>query len=194
MKKVSHVNWDSLKSLEPITGELVAIGCSARLAQASDKLIDEFTDGEETTNDCFLELQKEVQTAAEGLRIASWQSDPIINDLLVEIEWLIEDELKDSKSYIVAQVMTYCHLISARLAFLYLKSAMPMDLIWLDPRDIVVTDDEWVSSTIDMHSSRNRRNQLSLDGTIITTYGIGCTMDNENTLTKLNEYWSELID
>jgi hypothetical protein len=85
----------------------------------------------------FGDYTKRIQEISSeyGANQAMWVS---INDWLVELEWIIEDEVHDSPEYLFDQMMAFNSLISS-----FLVMAVVPQLVWVDARDYIKTDENY---------------------------------------------------
>lgn len=117
-----------------------------------------------------------------------------INDYLVELEWIVEEPLKDEVPYIQAQISTLAWLIFGRSyceAFVRNETAR-----FLDPREIIRTDEHWLNAEVNMAESRNKWLEVQplSELPIITIQGIGASKFNESTLITDPDYWSKVVN
>ena len=110
----------------------------------------------------------------------------VINDLWVEIDWVVEEEPKDSYDYVYDQIVSIGELMSSHIVAAYLKS-LSINCKWLDARDVIRTDDIYREGSIIWEvTQQNVKNilvpALNNCDVIITQGFIGATSDN-NTVT-----------
>lgn len=108
-----------------------------------------------------------------------------VNDLFVEIEWVIEDDLHPDIDYIYDQVISVGELISTRILAAYLQKA-GMDAVWVDIRDVIRTDNTYRDAIIDWNFTRSAVNEivkpLTDSGKKVVVQGfIGGTSENFTT-------------
>ena len=125
------------------------------------------------------------------LQIASELFDPghpiftYINDLIVEIDWVLEDEPHDTYDYIYDQIVSIGEMVSSRIIHSYLEQEN-ISATWLDARSIIKTDEtyregriQWDETT---RATRQMVNPLLEKYQIVVTQGfIGGTSDNQTT-------------
>lgn len=110
----------------------------------------------------------------------------IINDLWVEVDWIIEEEPKDSYDYIYDQIVPIGELMSSNIVAAYLNG-LGIKCRWLDARDLIRTDAIYREGSIIWEDTlknvkSNLMPQLEEYDVIITQGFIGSTADN-NTVT-----------
>ena len=139
-----------------------------------DNLFRDYIDGKDAS-DRYRQYAESVQKVA-----SSYEAPPVVgahlNDWLVELEWIIEEQLHDAPEYIFDQMMAYNTLISSLLAV-----AVIPQLIWLDARDFVKTDDTYgnpeLLSPINWEFVEQERNYVS-------QANLGSTSENNSTLLR----------
>ncbi len=188
---IQYVAWQDVKSIQLRGATLFSIDPSPKIQQAGRQLVDVYFNNYEQATNQFNLLKQVVLSEIKNLLDSPNQEDALINDLLVEIEWIIEEAVKDEQPYVEAQVMTYIVLLSSRIAFLALNNNI--ELRWLDSRDVAVTDDNWMEAKIQTEVSHQKVLSLNQDATYITSHGIGCTSDNQNTITQIPRYWALIL-
>lgn len=108
-----------------------------------------------------------------------------LNDLFVEIEWLVEEDVKDSYDYIYDQIVSIGELLSSKVLNAYLNSS-GLNSAWLDVRDIIKTNDSYRGAKVNWESTA-QLSKAAIEKTfetadVIVTQGfIGSTEDNQTT-------------
>jgi aspartate kinase len=108
-----------------------------------------------------------------------------VNDLFVEIDWVIEDEPHDTYDYIYDQIVSVGELISSKILTAALEqNGIPAS--WYDVRSGLMTDETHREAKVDWAVSSSRIEsqigQLHSTSNIIVTQGfIGSTKDNDTT-------------
>ena len=188
--QIRYVEWAEIDELALTPSSLYSFDCHPNIQSIFDQLVHSYIAGEEQVLVLFKSLHSQIGQLLADVKV-NFTDDAIMNDLLVEVEWIIEEPLKDSEAYIQAQLMTYAHLISSRVAYNVLHKSIKCK--WLDARDVVVTSDEWLTAQLKIETCRTRAGQLPETMPIISSHGIGCTPDNENTLTTDKKYWEKIF-
>jgi aspartate kinase len=71
-----------------------------------------------------------------------------VNDIFVEVEWILEDEPHDAYDYVYDQIIAVGELVSSKIVGAYLNK-IGLKTTWLDARDVLRTDDTWREAIID---------------------------------------------
>lgn len=109
----------------------------------------------------------------------------IINDTLVEIDWILEEKPDKPYDYIYDQVVSIGEQLSTRIIAAYLNE-QGIATQWFDARDLIRTDDTYREAQIDWEVTEENINRLVSPvlqtGTVALSQGfIGSTADNQTT-------------
>ncbi|MEM9835882.1 MAG: aspartate kinase [Bacteroidota bacterium] len=108
-----------------------------------------------------------------------------LNDLLVSVEWALEDEPNVSYDYDYDQIVSVGELLSSRIVAAYLQHA-GLTTHWLDARDVIITDnifrEGWVQWPTTLDRAQKMVGPLLEQGGFVLTQGfIGSTSENFTT-------------
>ena len=103
-----------------------------------------------------------------------------INNLIVEIEWVIDDDPTDNYSYYYDQIVAIGELLSTKIMSAFLHKN---DIInhWTDIRDIVRTDDSYRNAKIHWNDTMRFACKNLKSGIVVTQGFIGSTSENNTT-------------
>ena len=189
---IHYISWEELDGLKIVEGSLYSIEVNPQLLEAGINLYNTYIDDQSKAVNQFGVFQKIILDIMSTHNGNTPLEDAILNDLLVEVEWIVEEPLHDELPYLEAQLINYTHLISARLAFLITEKNSLAS--WLDPRDVILTDEDWLQAAIDDEGSRKKILSVQQSNPIVTTHSIGASSDNQNTLTRISRYWENLFE
>lgn len=151
--------------------KLLLIGHHPELKVKIDNLYQTYIDGNPVRNP-YTDYVKQVESTAHlyGATQPIWVS---INDWLVELEWIVEEQLHDTEAYIYDQMMAYNTLISSLLPM-----AVIPQLVWMDARDYIRTNDEFGNPAL-----REKIEWPPMDKEIwyISQANLGSTPENNST-------------
>ena len=107
-----------------------------------------------------------------------------INDLLVEIEWIIEDDPQDGYDYLYDQIVSVGEFLSTTIVSSYLNKAGVANTL-LDVRDVLKTDNAHREARVDWQWTEQLIGQqvspMLENGDVLITQGfVGCTSENFN--------------
>lgn len=110
--------------------------------------------------------------------------DPIydtINNLFVEIEWVIEDVPTATYAYEYDQIVSVGELLATQIVSAYLNNCGYANR-WLDARDIIRTDNTHRNARVDWELTEELIQKEQAKGLPVLTQGfIGCTSENFTT-------------
>ena len=103
-----------------------------------------------------------------------------INNLIVEIEWVIDDAPTDNYSYYYDQIVAVGELLSTKIMSAFLHKN---DIVnhWTDIRDIIRTDDSYRNAKIHWNDTMRFACKNLKSGIVVTQGFIGSTSENNTT-------------
>ncbi len=115
-----------------------------------------------------------------------------LNDLFVEIEWILEDPVIDPYDYVYDQIVSIGELASTKVVCQYLID-QGIKAKWLDVRDIILTDNTHREAKVDWVSTQKRSNKIK---TLLESYDVIVTQgyiasSSENFTTTLGREGSD---
>ena len=132
----------------------------------------------------FAAFKKDWQADAEKLLTQHYTACyDQAKDLFTEVEWLLYDAPVRDYNYYHDQIVPLATLTSTLLFSYYIKER-GIDNVWVDPRDIIRTDDQFTEAKIDpAFTDLQIQNLLKQHPSIlmILPAGVGATDENENT-------------
>ena len=103
-----------------------------------------------------------------------------VNNLFVEIEWVLEDAPNPDFAFNYDQIVSIGEMLSTKIMSAYL-SENGFENSWLDARDIIRTDNKYRNAKIDWEQTITFCNDKITHFPIITQGFIGCTSENFTT-------------
>ena len=107
-----------------------------------------------------------------------------VNNLFVELEWILEEEPDENKDFIYDQIVSLGELLSTRIVEGYLRKS-GLKTKWVDARSYLKSDNQYREAGIDWELSSTLINDelpKVLENHIIITQGfIACTSENYTT-------------
>lgn len=108
-----------------------------------------------------------------------------INDLMVEIEWVIDEKPQESFDYYYDQIVSIGELLSTKIMAAYLKT-LDFPTEWVDARDLIQTDNTYRDARIQWDVTQKKCSQHLLPllekGKLVITQGfIGSSSENFTT-------------
>ena len=103
-----------------------------------------------------------------------------VNNLFVEIEWVLEDEPNPNYAFNYDQIVSVGELLSTKIMSAYLNKNSFKNS-WVDARDIIRTDNKYRNAKIDWEQTISSCKENINSFPIITQGFIGCTSENFTT-------------
>ncbi|MGB3546207.1 MAG: aspartate kinase [Saprospiraceae bacterium] len=108
-----------------------------------------------------------------------------LNDLIVSVEWVLEEEPENNYDYTYDQIVSVGELLSSRVVAAYLNTA-ELPTAWLDARDMVQTDNIFREGWVQWEETESRIQRmvpplLDEGGFVLTQGFIGNTSENFTT-------------
>jgi aspartate kinase len=103
-----------------------------------------------------------------------------VNNLFVEIEWVLEDEPNLNYAFNYDQIVSVGELLSTKIMSAYLNENSFKNS-WVDARDIIRTDNKYRNAKINWEQTISSCNENITSFPIITQGFIGCTSENFTT-------------
>ena len=103
-----------------------------------------------------------------------------VNNLFVEIEWVLEEEPSQDYAYDYDQIVSIGEFLSTRILSAYL-SQIGFENTWLDARDLIRTDNLYRNAKVDWETTTTFiKNTIKAKRTVTQGF-IGCTSENFTT-------------
>ena len=104
----------------------------------------------------------------------------LINNLFIEIEWILEEEYNSEYDYNYDQIVSVGELLSTNIMSAYLQKNDCINTL-IDARDIIKTNDNFRSADIDWDLTESSIRTIKESDIMITQGFIGCTKQNSTT-------------
>ncbi len=107
-----------------------------------------------------------------------------VSNVFVELDWILEEEVQDSKNYLYDQIVSLGELLSTKIVAAYMQYK-GMNCAWADARAYIQTDNTYREGKVDWEKTRSfiekELPSLLKEKIIITQGFIGCTSENFTT-------------
>jgi aspartate kinase len=100
-----------------------------------------------------------------------------VNNLFVEIEWVLEEDPNQDYAYDYDQIVSIGEFLSTRIMSAYL-SQIGFENTWLDARDLIRTDNSYRNAKVDWETTTTFIKNTIKDKHSIAQGFIGCTSEN----------------
>lgn len=172
---------------------IIVVSAMGKTTNALEQVVDAYTNDRrdiamqkvaEIKDQLFAEVDK-LMSDPQPQKGKSHQIIAQLNDLFVEIEWVLEDEPHDTYDYIYDQIVSIGELCSSRILQAYLQH-MGYQVGYMDVRDVLITDDTYRDANINWEATtqrtRDKVTKIQASHTWIVTQGfIASTDDNQTT-------------
>jgi aspartate kinase len=163
----------------------IVVSATGKTTNALEAVVNSFFQQDGLVNEKLNIVKQNHVNIIENLDINKVEALNDINDLFVEIEWIIEDQPEDKYDYVYDQVVSVGELISSKIMYHTLK-ANGHKVAWLDIRDVLFTDEVHREAKVNWALSTDKINQtifglMQEDNIIITQGFIGSTTENHTT-------------
>lgn len=174
--------------LKSFSGEklLVVISAMGKTTNALEKVVNSYftNDGQAAAH---LEEVKQYhrKIMIELFKSASDQVFDEVNNIFVEIEWVLDEQPSKGYAFAYDQIVSAGELISTKIVSAYLREC-GVDNSWLDARDCIQTDNNYREGNVNWELTtqlavRNAGALFEKSGIIITQGFIGATSENFTT-------------
>lgn len=157
---------------------VLVISAMAKTTNELEQIVNKYFEGEEPSLSSLKTFHQDV------LNDLFDENHPIydeVNNLFVEIEWILEEVPSQSYAYIYDQIVSVGELLSTKIVSAYLNFK-GMKNEWVDARDIIRTDNTYRNARVCWDITKQQINRRFHKGNIYLTQGfIGCTSENFTT-------------
>ncbi len=189
MAKVFKFGGASMKDVESIknVGKILQNYASEELVivfsamgKVTNMLEDVVEDYVKNTGESESSLQKVKDFHAEIINALFAKEHAIfdeVNNLFVEIEWVLEEDPNQDYAYDYDQIVSIGEFLSTRIMSAYLHQ-IGFENTWLDARDLIRTDNSYRNAKVDWETTTTFIKNTIKDKHSITQGFIGCTSEN----------------
>jgi aspartate kinase len=156
---------------------VIVFSAMGKVTNMLENVVDSYVQKSTNTN---IVLQKVKDFHSIILRGIFKESHPIfdiVNNLFVEIEWVLEDDPNQDYAYDYDQIVSVGEFLSTQIMSAYLQQ-VGFENTWLDVRDLIRTDNTHRNAKIDWETTTDliKRNVKTKHS--ITQGFLGCTSEN----------------
>ena len=118
----------------------VVVSATGKTTNALEDVVKSYFAKDGTAFDKLAAVRQNHASILQNLGLAGTDAEKDVNDLFVEIDWILEDEPEDSFDYVYDQVVSIGELVSSRiLCHAMIKEGVKAT--WLDIRGVLYTDE-----------------------------------------------------
>lgn len=164
---------------------IIVVSAMGKSTNALEKVVEAYFNKTDDPFKILNEVKAEHYAIIDELFEDSTVIKANVNDLFVEIEWVIEDEVHDGFDYVYDQIVSTGELVSTRILSAYLNT-IGYENEWLDIRDIILTDDTYQEGKVNWESTvanaqKRIPNLLKSKKRAVTQGFLGVTSENHTT-------------
>ncbi|RLD20859.1 MAG: aspartate kinase [Bacteroidetes bacterium] len=177
---------------------VIVVSAMGKMTAALEDVTSSYVTGSDRLQTQFAEVKEFHWKIASDLFEAGHGVFGKINDLFVEIDWVLEEPPEDTFEYLYDQIVSVGELISTHIVSAWL-SDIGVSNTWLDVRDVLKTDNAHREARIDWNWTEGlisgRVPPMLRDNHAVVTQGfIGCTSENfTSTLGKEGSDYSAAV-
>jgi aspartate kinase len=156
---------------------VIVFSAMGKVTNMLEDVVDSYVQKSTNTN---IVLQKVKDFHSIILRGIFKESHPIfdiVNNLFVEIEWVLEDEPNQDYAYDYDQIVSVGEFLSTQIMSAYLQQ-VGFENTWLDVRDLIRTDNTHRNAKIDWETTTDLIKRNAKTKHSITQGFLGCTSEN----------------
>jgi len=172
--------------LQNYKGEQLVIVVSAmgKMTNALERVVDAYYRKTDEAQARLEEVRQAHYAVLQGLFETNNPVFDMVNDTLVEIEWVLEEAPEESYDYIYDQIVSIGEFLSTRIVSAYLNK-VGLSTTWLDARDVILTDNTYRAAKIQWDATVKNANRVVLPllekGFVLTQGFVGGTSENFTT-------------
>jgi len=164
---------------------LIIISAAGKTTNALEKVVNEYFNN---TGNAYAALEY-VKTEHNRIveELFETKNDALqaeINDMFVDIEWVLEESPSENYDQIYDQIVCLGELLSTKIVSAYLNK-IGIKNSWLDVRDCILTDNNYRDANLDWEETERRIQKivpsLAKNGLVITQGFLGNTTENFTT-------------
>ena len=171
-------NVVSILQAESDVNLMIVISAMGKTTNALEAIVNAYYSGDTPSLDSVKQYHFDIMTQLFE------RNHPIydeVNNLFVEIEWVIEDAPTSTYAYEYDQIVSVGELLSTTIISAYLNECGFKNR-WLDARDIIRTDNTHRNARVDWELTQSLIQKEVSKGLPVLTQGfIGCTSENFTT-------------
>ena len=176
---------DSIKNVLEIVQErkidklYIIFSAIGKVTNMLEELVDLYASFQDTSTQLY-KIKKFHYNIMDQLFSRDDKVFEVINNLFIEIEWILEEEYNSEYDYNYDQIVSVGELLSTNIMSAYLQKNDCINTL-IDARDIIKTNDNFRSADIDWDLTESSIRTIKESDIMITQGFIGCTKQNSTT-------------
>ncbi len=160
---------------------LVVVSASGKTTNALEKVVDAYFNQTGKAKELLEGIKQNHFNICKELFQNKHKVYDDLQNLLVELEWQLEEERMESYNYVYDQIVSTGELLSTTIIDHYLNN-IGTESHWLDVRDVLKTDDTYREAKIDWEQTdqliKNKVLPLLEKKVVVTQGFLGCNSEN----------------
>lgn len=140
---------------------VVILSASGKITDKLELLIQAYFNRNPTQNEIWTEIKNYHLHLASSLINRDDEIFDVINDLFVEVEWMLDEDPGSDFNYCYDQIIGIGELLSSRIMHALLLK-MNLNVSWIDARDIITTDDNYREGWVYWNETNVKCNKIVL--------------------------------
>ena len=174
------------------TNAVIVTSAKGKTTNALETLVKAYMSESDEANKILEEIKQDHFQYAQALCGVGHPILNELNDLFVEIEWILEDPVIDPYDYVYDQIVSIGELASTKVVSQYFVD-QGIKANWLDIRDVILTDNRHREARVDWEITQKRSNKIK---TLLESYDVIVTQgyiasSSENFTTTLGREGSD---
>jgi len=164
---------------------LTVVSATGKTTNALEKVVKAYHNQTGEAETLLQKIKDDHIEIMRDLNILNDQSFADISDTFVEIDWMIEEEVRDPYNYVYDQIVSVGELVSSKILY-YTAKSIGLDAVWLDVRDVLVTNNSYREAKVLWSETQARMDSkvkamTDAHDLVITQGFIGSSTENFNT-------------
>ena len=174
------------------TNAVIVTSAKGKTTNALETLVKAYMSESDEANKILEEIKQDHFQYAQALCGVGHPILNELNDLFVEIEWILEDPVIDPYDYVYDQIVSIGELASTKVVSQYFVDP-GIKANWLDIRDVILTDNRHREARVDWEITQKKSNKIK---TLLESYDVIVTQgyiasSSENFTTTLGREGSD---
>ena len=174
------------------TNAVIVTSAKGKTTNALETLVKAYMNESDEANKILEEIKQDHFQYAQALCGVGHPILNELNDLFVEIEWILEDPVIDPYDYVYDQIVSIGELASTKVVSQYFVD-QGIKANWLDIRDVILTDNRHREARVDWEITQKKSNKIK---TLLESYDVIVTQgyiasSSENFTTTLGREGSD---
>jgi len=174
------------------TNAVIVTSAKGKTTNALETLVKAYMNESDEANKILEEIKQDHFQYAQALCGVGHPILNELNDLFVEIEWILEDPVIDPYDYVYDQIVSIGELATTKVVSQYFVD-QGIKANWLDIRDVILTDNRHREARVDWEITQKKSNKIK---TLLESYDVIVTQgyiasSSENFTTTLGREGSD---